>query len=195
MKTIPIAAFAAATLVLAACDRANGDTTVGQKLDHAVQRTEQSLATAGEKTRETLRENAPKVERELSAAGRKIEDAGQKTIDTTKQAVQAHTGDHAATDASGNDTARRTAGDNTASGDARSANTRMDDLRITASVKADLVKDPDLSALKIDVDTKDGVVTLNGLANDEAAKQRAEKMAAAVKGVREVHNYLTIKRG
>jgi osmotically-inducible protein OsmY len=70
----------------------------------------------------------------------------------------------------------------------------MSDTAITASIKTDLIKDPDLSALKIDVDTKDGVVTLNGLADNEAAKQRAEKMASAVKGVKEVRNFLTIKR-
>ena len=70
----------------------------------------------------------------------------------------------------------------------------MSDAAITASIKTDYLKDPDLSVLKIDVDTKGGVVTLNGLAADEAARARAEKLAGAVKGVREVKNYLVIKR-
>jgi hypothetical protein len=38
------------------------------------------------------------------------------------------------------------------------------DPAITASIKASYLKDPDLSVFKIDVDTKDGVVTLNGVA-------------------------------
>ena len=48
--------------------------------------------------------------------------------------------------------------------------------------------------LKIDIDTKDGVVTLNGLADNEAAKNRAEQLANAVKGVKEVRNFLVVKR-
>ena len=173
MKTIPLVIALAAAATLGACDRGSSDRTVGQKLDHAVQRTEQSLAEAGEKTRETLHENVPAVEQELSAAGRKVEAAGAKTVDTTREVV-------------------KDAGHGGADGKAGSP---ASDLMITASIKADLVKDPDLSALKIDVDTHDGVVTLNGLANDEAGKQRAERMAQAVKGVREVRNYLTLKRG
>src|SRR3954468_9413171 len=91
---IVAATFAAAAL--GACDR-NTPTTVGQKLDHAVERTQQSLADAGEKTRETLRENAPTVEQKLSNAGRKIEEAGEKTVDRTKEAVHdAHPGDSSA---------------------------------------------------------------------------------------------------
>ena len=70
----------------------------------------------------------------------------------------------------------------------------MADTAITASIKTDLLKDPDLSVLKIDVDTKEGVVTLNGLADNEEARKRAEKIAEGVKGVREVRNFLVIKR-
>ena len=176
MKRIPIPiaiAIAFAAAALAGCDRGASDATVGQKLDHAVQRTEQSLAQAGEKTRETLRENAPAVEQKLSAAGQKIEAATEKTVDTTREVVK--DAGHDAKDAGSSATSS--------------------DLMITATIKADLVKDPGLSALKIDVDTRDGVVTLNGLANDEAGKQRAERMAHGVKGVREVRNYLAIKRG
>jgi osmotically-inducible protein OsmY len=70
----------------------------------------------------------------------------------------------------------------------------MDDAAITASIKTDILKDPELSVLKIDVDTKDGVVTLNGLADTAAAKTRAEQLANNIKGVKEVHNYLAVKR-
>jgi len=70
----------------------------------------------------------------------------------------------------------------------------MADTAITASIKTDILKDPDLSVLKIDVDTRQGVVTLNGLAGNDEARQRAEKIAEGVKGVREVRNYLVVKR-
>ena len=66
---------------------------------------------------------------------------------------------------------------------------------ITASIKASLLKDPDLSVLKIDVDTEAGVVALNGLAPDAAAKERAGKIAESTKGVREVRNHLVVKQG
>ena len=69
------------------------------------------------------------------------------------------------------------------------------DAAITASIKADYLKDPDLSVFKIDVDTRDGVVTLNGVTESATARVRAEKLAAANKGVREVRNRLTVKQG
>lgn len=74
-----------------------------------------------------------------------------------------------------------------------SVNTNSGDVAITASVNAGLVKDPDLSALKIDVDTKQGVVSLYGPAPSEAARMRATDIAKAVKGVTGVDNKLTVK--
>ena len=69
------------------------------------------------------------------------------------------------------------------------------DAGITASIQTDYLKDPDLSVFKIDVDTKDGVVTLNGTTDTPTARARAEKLAAANKGVKEVRNQLTVKAG
>ena len=73
------------------------------------------------------------------------------------------------------------------------AGNAMDDAAITAKVKAQLIGDPAISALKIDVDTKAGVVTLNGTAPNEAAKEQAAKLAAASENVSSVINNLTIK--
>ena len=81
-----------------------------------------------------------------------------------------------------------------ASNTAAKAGDAMSDAAITASINADLFKDPDLSVLKIDVDTKMGAVVLNGLTPSEAARERAEKIAAAVKGVTKVDNKLTVKK-
>ncbi len=69
------------------------------------------------------------------------------------------------------------------------------DAAITAAVSAGFVKDPDLSAIKIDVDTHGGVVTLSGPAPTAAAKTRAEEIAKAVKGVSSVDNKLEVKPG
>lgn len=69
----------------------------------------------------------------------------------------------------------------------------MDDMSITTAVSAELVRDPDLSALKINVDTKNGRVTLNGPAPTLAAKEKATTLAKAVKGVASVENKLVVK--
>jgi len=70
-----------------------------------------------------------------------------------------------------------------------------DSATITAAVNAGLIKDSELSAFKIDVDTKDGVVTLTGEAPNAAAKDRAGDIAKAVQGVSMVNNNLTLKAG
>lgn len=87
----------------------------------------------------------------------------------------------------------------TASGEASArqgmneAKATLDDAAITMSVSAGLAKDADLSAIKINVDTKAGVVILRGPAPTAAAKRRAEEIAKAVKGVNSVDNQLEIK--
>lgn len=70
---------------------------------------------------------------------------------------------------------------------------KVADPAITASVKSALAADTNLSALKIDVDTKDGVVTLKGPAPNEAARTRAAELATASKGVVRVENQLTVQ--
>ena len=68
----------------------------------------------------------------------------------------------------------------------------LDDAGITAAVKTALAADPALSALKIAVDTSNGVVKLTGPAPDAQSRERAGVLAAAPKGVRSVDNLLTV---
>ena len=70
---------------------------------------------------------------------------------------------------------------------------KMEDAAITATVSSGLVKDADLSAIKINVDTRDGVVTLTGPAPTAAAKDKATDIAKQVKGVTSVNNQLVVK--
>jgi osmotically-inducible protein OsmY len=160
----------AAALALCACER-DSDRTVGQKLDRAIDRTQQKLAEAGEKTSQKLQEAGDKTQ--LA-----VVNAADKVVQKTGEAVSAVQEATVAPLASG----------------ASQTGTVVNDTAITASIKTDFLKDPDLSVLKIDVDTKGGVVTLNGLAGDDAARSRAEKMAGAIKGVKEVRNFLVVKR-
>lgn len=71
----------------------------------------------------------------------------------------------------------------------------IDDAAITAAVSARLAGDPDLSAIKIDVDTRDGKVTLSGPAPTEAARARAAELAISVKGVLGIDNQLVVTAG
>jgi osmotically-inducible protein OsmY len=72
---------------------------------------------------------------------------------------------------------------------------KVDDAVITTKVNAGLAADKDLSATKIDVDTKNGVVTLTGPAPSASARERATEIAKNVKGVSSVNNQLTVKAG
>ena len=69
------------------------------------------------------------------------------------------------------------------------------DAAITASVLSELAKDANLSAIKIDVDTKDGKVTLTGPAPTAAARDKAGALAKSTKGVTSVSNKLTVQPG
>jgi osmotically-inducible protein OsmY len=71
--------------------------------------------------------------------------------------------------------------------------TIVDDSAITASIKADLLKDPGLSALGIEVNTVKGEVTLKGDVSTEIRKQRAEGIASHIVGVTKVNNLLNVK--
>ncbi|MEO8058196.1 MAG: BON domain-containing protein [Burkholderiales bacterium] len=72
---------------------------------------------------------------------------------------------------------------------------KVSDAVITTSVKAELVKDPDLSALKINVDTAGGRVVLQGSAPSPAARDQAVRLAQGVKGVVSVDNQLKVEPG
>jgi hyperosmotically inducible protein len=66
------------------------------------------------------------------------------------------------------------------------------DAGITTAVKAKLLADPDVGGLKIDVDTKDGAVTLSGSVKSQAEKAQAMKLAQETHGVVRVDDQLTI---
>jgi len=71
--------------------------------------------------------------------------------------------------------------------------TKAEDVAITAKVNAALAGDPQLSALKIDVDTVDGRVNLSGFAPDAASRDRATQLTQAVNGVVGVDNKLEVR--
>ncbi len=78
---------------------------------------------------------------------------------------------------------------------AQNVEAKIDDAAITTSIMASFAKDSELSAIKIDVTTKAGAVTLIGPAPNSAAIERATTIARGVKGVTNVDNKLVLKTG
>ena len=140
-----------AVLALSACGKTDDGKTVGQKVDAALEKTEQAAAVAKAKT-----------ESVLVNAGVVVKDATQKG------------------EVVGKDMANK-------------AEEQFGDLSIATAVKAGLARDTDLSALKINVDSKNGVVLLKGTAPTPTAKERASEITKAVKGVSSVNNQLVVK--
>ena len=71
--------------------------------------------------------------------------------------------------------------------------TAIDDTAITTKVKSAMIADPTLKALQINVDTKNGVVTLAGAVDSQAMKDKATEVTQTVSGVKSVDNNLTVK--
>ena len=142
-----ILAVSALALGLAACGKTE-EPTVGQRLDSAVEKTEQAAADA-----------RVKAESAMQSAETRMEQRAAHAEATAKDAA------------------------NTARG-------AIDNATITAQVDAGLAKDPDLSALKINVETVNGKVTLNGPAPSTVARDRAEAIAKSVTGVTSVNYQL-----
>lgn len=74
----------------------------------------------------------------------------------------------------------------------RSAGEVIDDAAITARMNAQLAADPELSALKINVDTNQGLVRLRGEVKSIGLRRKAEEMARSIRGVKSVDNQLII---
>lgn len=70
---------------------------------------------------------------------------------------------------------------------------KVDDAALVAKIKADLLKTRNVDGLQVNVDVKQGAVTLSGTASDEAERARAEQIAKGTSGVKSVENRITIK--
>ena len=67
------------------------------------------------------------------------------------------------------------------------------DAWLTTKVKVGLMSDPGgLAPMKINVDTRDGIVTLFGIVNTDADKRAAEQQARKISGVKSVQNELQV---
>jgi osmotically-inducible protein OsmY len=90
---------------------------------------------------------------------------------------------------------KRETGDGDAPDPGRTLGVTIDDADTTMRVKGRLLDDPIVRGLKIDVDTRDGVVYLTGSVSSENEKELAIKLARETKGVEDVQANLTIASG
>ena len=79
-----------------------------------------------------------------------------------------------------------------ASQEASKAGQQIEDAWITAKIQSKYFGNSDIKAREIDVDTKNGVVTLNGAVGTPAAREMAMNLARETDGVTRVVNNLKI---
>lgn len=68
----------------------------------------------------------------------------------------------------------------------------VDDAYLSDSIRSRLAADQIVKGGAIEVDVKDGVVTLKGKVEEEKQKSKAEKIAKKVNGVKSVDNQIVI---
>ena len=71
----------------------------------------------------------------------------------------------------------------------------VDDATVTTRVKARMAEDPDVSAMRIQVETLNGTVQLSGFAASQAEKDKAGTLARGVPDVRDVRNNIIVRSG
>jgi hyperosmotically inducible periplasmic protein len=153
---------------------ARGTDGVKDVVDHIT--VNQAAATTQEHVGERAGESIKDATR---TAGEKIEDGATATKNGIEKGVDA-TKD-----------AARTATDKTKTG-AEKTGEFVTDAAITTAVKTKLLADGKTPGLKIDVDTKDGVVTLSGTVKTRAEIDKAVADARGTKGVTRVVNDLKV---
>ena len=77
----------------------------------------------------------------------------------------------------------------------RTLGEHIDDATITAAVKSRLLEDPQVKGLKIDVDTREGIVFLTGSVRSQEESDRAVQVARGTEHVKDVKPNLVVSRG
>jgi hypothetical protein len=72
---------------------------------------------------------------------------------------------------------------------------KRSDERIREDINERLTDHPDIDATELDVQVRDGEVTLTGTVDERHMKRLAEDIAESVSGVRELHNNIRVQHG
>jgi hyperosmotically inducible protein len=73
------------------------------------------------------------------------------------------------------------------------AGQKVDDVTVLTKIKADLLQSKNVDGLDVNVDVKDGRVTLSGTASTDAERVKAESIAKNASGVKSVENKIVLK--
>ena len=76
----------------------------------------------------------------------------------------------------------------------KTAGQNVDDATLTSSVKTKLAADKLSSLTRVDVDTNNGTVYLNGVVESPDQRARAQELASQVNGVNKVVNNLQVQK-
>lgn len=137
-----------------------------------------------------------------SALGEKVDSAGEQISreaaelreDTTQAMDRAGEKMESGVDRSMNSVERATDSlQDRSAAEADRLGEKVSDTAITVKAKSALIADPDLSALQINVDTDNGVVTLRGDVKSAADLNKAIDVVRAIEGVVSVDNQLKIE--
>ena len=193
-KGLIAASSVAVLLALAGCDRSDRVAEQGPSVE---QRTESAANEAQRESREAAAEAREESRQAANEARQESREAAQATREATAEARQdareAADRTAEATREAAQETRTAVMGAAAETKEAASRlGERVEDAKITAQVKTGLSVDKDLKALSIDVDTRDGVVTLMGTAPTATAKARAAEIARNVKDVKSVNNQLNV---
>jgi hyperosmotically inducible protein len=126
-----------------------------------------------DKVKDATKKGAEKTEEAAKKAGHATKKGAEKTVDAVK------------------DTKVEVKDDTTPK--LEKAGNKTEDAAITSAVKTKFLGDTKVAGLKIDVDTKDGVVTLTGPVKSAAEKAEAIRLAKTTKGVKTVVDKLTVQ--
>jgi osmotically-inducible protein OsmY len=129
---------------------------------------------------EKVDQNFDQAEKSFDRAGEQIKDGAQQAGDALQQGAE-QAGD-----------AIQRGADRVEAEVGPVAREVMSDAAVTAKVKANLLADPEVAALHIDVDTIDGRVTLSGKVSSQEEKAEAEKLANLTDGVKQVDNRIQV---
>ena len=159
-----VAAAVAATLMLGGCDRPDSSQPRAVTPSY-----DSGIAKPVDKSADAM------AERSASMAPEKL--APEKSADTSAADKSADTA----------------AADKSADTGATLVAAARDDAAITAKVTQSIKADTALKAMPIQVDTKDGVVTLSGTVDTQDMRLHAHEIAATTSGVARVVDNLTVK--
>ncbi|MES2316267.1 MAG: BON domain-containing protein [Pseudomonadota bacterium] len=147
----------------------NGQRTAGCLVDSK----DRSVANAAAHTRDAAANAAAHTREAATTVAQRTENAAERALDKTKDAGAV-------------------VADKTERAAAKTGAVVADSV-ITTKVKADLFKEPELSAMAIHVETEKGVVMLSGFVDSKADAEKAVRLAKSVEGVSQVKSAIKVK--